>query len=196
MIRHGEGISNCQSLGLAVGSNENWGQGMMGVIRLWWWLHNSIHLRTLHEKEWILLYVNLKINLLKSNLPSIIYLTSIFIKKKKKLNKKQIKSSTILILLDLTCHCWPTTPSCLSFLKPYFHFLLLKFLCSFQYLWKLVGPQEMDLGHNFISLHICPQIDNLLTWFTFTQTLLFWAPDPYIQLPTWHFHLLICLSKK
>lgn len=23
MIRHGEGISNCQSLGLAVGSNEN-----------------------------------------------------------------------------------------------------------------------------------------------------------------------------
>ena len=113
----------------------------------------------------------------------------------KKLNKKQIKSPTILILLDLTCHCWPTTPSCLSFLKPYFHFLLLKFLCSFQYPWNIVGPQEMDLGHNFISLYIFPQTDNLLTWFTFTQTLLFWAPDPYNQPPTWHFHFLICLSK-
>lgn len=56
---------------------------MMGVIRLWWWLHNSIHLRTLHEKGMNFAVCKFENKLIKGNLPSIIYLTSIFIKKKK-----------------------------------------------------------------------------------------------------------------
>ena len=88
-IKYGEEIGSCQRLGLGVGVHYKdatmgiWGEGDETILYLdcdgdYTSLYICLTSEPCKKKEWISLHVNFKINVLRSTLPSIVYLTRTF----------------------------------------------------------------------------------------------------------------------